>query len=36
MIAKGQHRFWTRLGTRFLPLADAAREDLPQGRLLRG
>ncbi len=27
--------FWNRLGTRFLPFADAASEDLPLGRLLR-
>jgi len=27
--------FWTRLGPRFLPFADAASEELPLGRLLR-
>jgi BCD family chlorophyll transporter-like MFS transporter len=27
--------FWNRLGTRFLPFADAATEDLPLGRILR-
>lgn len=27
--------FWSRLGTRFLPFADAASEGLPLGRLLR-
>ncbi|WP_420380979.1 BCD family MFS transporter [Novosphingobium sp.] len=27
--------FWNRLGTRFLPFADAATDDLPLGRLLR-
>jgi BCD family chlorophyll transporter-like MFS transporter len=27
--------FWKRIGTRFLPFADAATEDLPLGRLLR-
>ena len=27
--------FWTRIGTRFLPFADAATPDLPLGRLLR-
>lgn len=27
--------FWNRLGTRFLPFADAATPDLPLGRLLR-
>lgn len=29
------HGFWTRVGTRFLPFADAASADLPLGRLLR-
>ncbi len=28
-------RFWMQIGTRFLPFADAASEDLPLGRLLR-
>lgn len=28
-------RNWTRVGTRFLPFADAATEELPLGRLLR-
>ena len=28
-------RFWNRLGTRFLPFADAATDDLPLGRILR-
>lgn len=27
--------YWTRVGTRFLPFADAASADLPLGRLLR-
>jgi BCD family chlorophyll transporter-like MFS transporter len=27
--------FWNRLGSRFLPFADAATEDLPLGRILR-
>ncbi len=27
--------FWNRLGTRFLPFADAATDDLPLGRILR-
>ena len=27
--------FWNRLGTRFLPFADAATAELPLGRLLR-
>ncbi|WP_066550365.1 MULTISPECIES: BCD family MFS transporter [unclassified Sphingomonas] len=27
--------FWTRIGTRFLPFADAATAELPLGRLLR-
>ncbi len=27
--------FWNRIGTRFLPFADAATEDLPLGRILR-
>ena len=27
--------FWNRLGTKFLPFADAATEDLPLGRILR-
>ena len=27
--------FWTRLGTQFLPFADAATPDLPLGRLMR-
>lgn len=27
--------FWNRLGSRFLPFADAATDDLPLGRLLR-
>ncbi|WP_442681092.1 BCD family MFS transporter [Sphingomonas sp. ASY06-1R] len=27
--------FWNRVGTRFLPFADAATEDLPLGRILR-
>ncbi len=27
--------FWSRLGTRFLPFADAATKELPLGRLLR-
>ncbi|MBN9990764.1 PucC family protein, partial [Listeria monocytogenes] len=27
--------FWNRLGTRFLPFADAASPDLPLARLLR-
>eukprot|EP01037_Dinobryon_pediforme_P048834 gene48834-biopygen23878 len=27
--------FWGRLGTRFLPFADAATAELPLGRLLR-
>ena len=30
-LAKG----WMRLGTRFLPFADAATTELPLGRLLR-
>ena len=30
-LAKG----WMRLGTRFLPFADAATKELPLGRLLR-
>ena len=28
-------RFWTQVGTRFLPFADAASTDLPLGRILR-
>ena len=28
-------RMWRRAGTRFMPFADAASEDLPLGRLLR-
>jgi len=28
-------QFWMRIGTRFLPFADAATQDLPLGRLLR-
>ncbi|PZP12680.1 MAG: MFS transporter, partial [Sphingomonas hengshuiensis] len=28
-------QFWTRMGTRFLPFADAATTELPLGRLLR-
>jgi BCD family chlorophyll transporter-like MFS transporter len=28
-------RLWTRVGTQFLPFADAASQDLPLGRLLR-
>ncbi|MDJ0683226.1 MAG: BCD family MFS transporter [Alphaproteobacteria bacterium] len=28
-------QFWSRLGTNFLPFADAASEELPLGRLLR-
>jgi BCD family chlorophyll transporter-like MFS transporter len=27
--------FWRRVGTKFLPFADVATEDLPLGRLLR-
>jgi BCD family chlorophyll transporter-like MFS transporter len=29
------HRAWTRIGTRFMPFADAATPELPLGRLLR-
>ena len=35
MKAAGALPFWARLGTRFLPFADAASTDLPLGQLLR-
>ncbi len=35
MSASRRHAFWNKVGTRFLPFADAASEDLPLGRLLR-
>nr|WP_279379508.1 BCD family MFS transporter [Polymorphobacter arshaanensis] len=31
----GSGAFWSRLGTRFLPFADAATDDLPLARILR-
>ncbi|KQN15074.1 MULTISPECIES: BCD family MFS transporter [unclassified Sphingomonas] len=35
LVALKTGAFWARLGTRFLPFADAATDDLPLGRLLR-
>ncbi|NNM01867.1 MAG: BCD family MFS transporter [Gammaproteobacteria bacterium] len=38
MIGRLNHRLamhWTRVGTRFMPFADAASKELPLGRLLR-
>ena len=34
-VAERLSRGWMRIGTRFLPFADAATEELPLGRLLR-
>jgi BCD family chlorophyll transporter-like MFS transporter len=35
LVALKSGAFWNRLGTRFLPFADAATAELPLGRLLR-
>ena len=32
---KSRGKFWTRIGTEFLPFADAGTAELPLGRLLR-